>query len=161
MYRIGLICLTMAFYGAFMPESTLYAYIDQKQAYEGIVIHITDSNQMSLEDCDNWHNARGWNGCGYNFVIDKEAGLYDARGFNKTGAHTLNKKNRIRLSGRPNESLIGVAFVTKDRATKDQLETFRAWIRQHGLEGLPLYGHNQFQYKRCPGSVLKQIQGET
>ena len=73
----------------------------------GIAVHITDSDNMSLEDCNAWHTARGWSGCGYNFVIEPDGNVYEARGFDRVGAHVKGH----------NSALLGIAFVSKDGIT--------------------------------------------
>lgn len=115
-------------------------------AWEGVVVHITDSTHMTKAECDSWHNERGWDGCGYNYVIEPDGSMYAARGANKVGAHAKGY----------NSKYLGVAFVSKNEATKEQLATWHWWYSHNQL---PIYGHNQFSAKRCPGGVLRQIRG--
>ena len=36
---------------------------------KSIVIHCSDSEWGGVADIDRWHKERGWDGCGYHFVI--------------------------------------------------------------------------------------------
>lgn len=61
-----------------------------------IVIHCaaTFSNQnIGADDIDNWHRAKGWNGCGYHFVIKRDGTIeseqdgHPCRAIDEAGAH--------------------------------------------------------------------------
>lgn len=40
-----------------------------KSKVKYIIIHCSDSHYGNKQLIDEWHNARGWNGCGYHYVI--------------------------------------------------------------------------------------------
>ena len=141
-------------------------YIEKSDAqtepikWRGIVVHITDSTHMTKEECDAWHRERGWDSCGYSFVIDDSGDIYEARGFDKIGAHTLGR----------NEQYLGLAFVTKGDINQAQLETFRDWHRlvkkRFGatdgvVKTMPVYPHSRFnKNKACPGEkVWRKVNG--
>ena len=133
--------------GAILAQnSVLWALEAQKTAsWQGVVIHISDSDHMTPEECDEWHRARGWDGCGYSFVVQKDGSIYEARGFSKIGAHTRWQNAR----------LLGFCFVTKGCANKEQVEAFVSWLAQAEVMYGPLkvYPHKQFANKLCPGEV--------
>ena len=120
--------------------------------WKGVVVHISDSDQMTPDQCDEWHSARGWDGCGYNFVVEPDGAIYEARGWNKVGAHVKGH----------NSKYLGFCFVSKDAATPEQLASFRAWLAQaEGLFGFTdkdVFPHRHFNNgKRCPGAVWEQL----
>jgi len=55
-----------------------------------ILIHCSAvrPNQRSRKaDIDRWHRARGWKGCGYHYVIDRDGNIEEGRPLNMIGAH--------------------------------------------------------------------------
>lgn len=110
-----------------------------------VIVHHSDSNAMTLDQCNEWHRARGWDSCGYNFIIQRDGTVNTARGWNKVGAHCKGF----------NRAFLGVCFVGKDYATPEQIRAFKAWFG-----GRPFYGHKNFGKTLCPGKMLEQIRGE-
>ena|SRR3990167_6298170 len=117
-------------------------------AWRGVVIHISDSTHMTCEECNAWHREKGWDSCGYNFVIEPDGTAYEGRGINKVGAHAKGY----------NSKYVGICFVSTDRATPEQLNTYRKLTRQYDLDLLPRYSHHQLnRSKRCGTTVLEQL----
>ena len=115
--------------------------------WQGIIVHISDSNHMTKEECNDWHKARGWDSCGYNFVIEPDGVIYEARGINKVGAHAKGF----------NSKYLGICFVSKHEATQEQLNSYKSLIKQYQLD-LPTFPHAQFnKHKVCGLVVIKQI----
>lgn len=69
---------------------------------EYLIIHTSDSPdslKLGAYDIDQWHKQRGWDGCGYNYVVNRdgivELGRLEretpagARGYNKNGIHIV------------------------------------------------------------------------
>lgn len=55
-----------------------------------IVVHCsaTRANQtIDITDIDRWHRERGWNGCGYHYVITRDGRIQGGRALNQIGAH--------------------------------------------------------------------------
>lgn len=55
-----------------------------------IVVHCsaTKSNSdIGLDEIDDWHRARGWDGCGYHAVIRRSGLIEYGRHFDRPGAH--------------------------------------------------------------------------
>lgn len=56
-----------------------------------IVVHCsaTRANQtIDITDIDRWHRDRGWNGCGYHYVITRDGKIQGGRSLTQAGAHT-------------------------------------------------------------------------
>lgn len=127
---------------------TTICFANEKQIqWQAVVVHISDSESMSKDQCNEWHKGRGWDSCGYNFVIEKDGTIYEGRGINKVGAHTKGY----------NSKYIGICFVSKNKATKDQLDTFKKLLVQYELDKLPIYPHANFANKLCGIEVAKQL----
>ena len=110
-----------------------------------VIVHHSDSDRMTLAQCNEWHKARGWDSCGYNFIIQRDGTIDTSRGWNKTGAHCKGF----------NSLYLGVCFVGKDYATEAQIEAFRKMF--HGQR---FYGHKDFRKTECPGKMLEQLKEE-
>lgn len=123
-----------------------FAYCLPAQAWQGVVVHISDSDHMTPAECNTWHKARGWDSCGYNYVIEPDGVVYEARG-NKRGAHTKGY----------NSKYLGICFVSKNKANPAQLETFHNLVHQYELENLPIYPHANFANKECGIELAKQL----
>jgi hypothetical protein len=123
--------------------------------WSGIVAHHTASSHMTLKECNAWHRQRGWDGCGYNYIIDRSGDIIEARGDRRTGAHTKGK----------NRDLLGVALVGFGgkhhpyRITQKQINGLR--ILHAELEArygrLPIYPHSHFGKTDCPGGYIREI----
>lgn len=119
------------------------------QAWDSIVIHISASTHMTQDECNQWHRERGWKDCGYNFVVEPDGTIYEARGWDRIGAHTKGQNSRR----------LGFCFVTKDCANEEQIKAFIAWLGQaESLFGrLTVHPHREFARKDCPGNVWHQL----
>lgn len=117
-------------------------------AWEGVIVHYTDSERMSLNDCNEWHNARGWNGCGYSFIIQKDGTIDTARGFEREGAHCRGYNKRF----------LGIAFVAKGTANDRQLRAFKDFLVDNaGKVGRVIRGHKELGKTECPGQIMEQL----
>jgi hypothetical protein len=132
--------------------------------WQCIVIHHTASETGSLSEIDRWHRGKGWDGCGYHFVVGNGTGSLDglvepsARWQSQsTGAHTrLNDDHPD--SNYYNEHGIGIVLVgnfENSRATERQLESLVQLLRFLRLTcGIPesrIYVHKDLKVTDCPG----------
>lgn len=118
--------------------------------WEGIVVHHTDSTHMSLGECNEWHKARGWEGCGYNFIIEPSGRLIEARGFGKVGAHARGFNSRM----------LGIALVGTETFSVSQLRTLRQFVANvRGKYPIRrVFLHRDIGATECPGATLfKQV----
>ena len=126
------------------------AWADAPPNWDRVIVHISDSDHMTPQECDEWHRARGWEGCGYNFVIEPDGAVYAARGYEKVGAH---------IKGL-NRTALGICFVTKDIASFEQIQAFNGWLEQTRsmYSIMAVLPHRHFNKgKRCPGGVWDQL----
>lgn len=123
-----------------------------EETWNRVIVHISDSTHMTQDECNDWHRQRGWDGCGYNFVVEPDGVIYAARGYEKVGAHVAGH----------NTGSLGFCFVTTNLATPEQLEAYRSWLAQTRAEfgNLPVFPHRFYNHgKTCPAGVWEQIGG--
>ena len=135
-----------------LPRSTMADTPKQTGAglkWEGVIIHHTASERMSLADCNAWHKKRGFDECGYSFIIQPNGNTQTARGYEKVGAHSKGQ----------NRTHLGVAFVGTNEATSEQLRGFRLLYERirEKYGRLPITGHNEHRATECPGRMHRQI----
>lgn len=64
-----------------------------------LVIHCADtkpSMDIGKKEIDRWHRKRGFNGCGYHFIIRRDGKIEEGRPVTTPGAHAL-PHNRVSL----------------------------------------------------------------
>jgi N-acetylmuramoyl-L-alanine amidase len=62
----------------------------QKSKIKYLVVHCSatkGSRNHKFEDVDFWHRKKGWDGCGYHYVIERDGTIKAGRPENKRGAH--------------------------------------------------------------------------
>jgi len=83
--------------------------------WKGIVVHHSGSNFDNLEKIDTYHRSKGWDCCGYHFVIEKGGEVKIGRILTKIGAHAKTcGPNR-------NKSHIGICLCGDKEFNIDQL----------------------------------------
>jgi len=106
---------------------------------EFIVAHITDTRlDYDLEMCNNGHKARGFDSCGYNWLILRDGTVQESRGL-VVGAHAKGY----------NAMSYGVGLVGRDDVTGAQVRAFVVLVERLGdLRVRPHYELNA--NKTCP-----------
>lgn len=119
-----------------------------------IIIHCTATEagqEVSVAEIDKWHTAKGWDGCGYHFIIHLDGRISYGRPVTKVGAHCKGH----------NRGSIGIAYVggLKDGVPTDTrtVEQFRAMLQLCSdlVDMYPnivaIHGHNYYNPKKaCP-----------
>lgn len=123
-----------------------------------IIVHCSDSSFGDVGLIDEWHRQRGWNGCGYHFVItngvlnhgkpyNKELdGLIQrGRGLSQVGAHCKGQ----------NYDSVGVCLIGRHHFSAKQLyhalPTVVMTLGELGLTWEDVYCHCEFNsLKSCP-----------
>ncbi len=137
-----------------------------------IIIHHSESDTGSLRDIDSWHKAKGWDGCGYHFVIGNGTGSRDGQiemsyrwHSQLTGAHcrlTADEEMRRGLhENYYNEHGIGICLVGRfndERPTPRQMESTARLVRYLmdacSIPSAKVYGHGDLKATDCPGRFL-------
>lgn len=73
----------------FKWKSKELAQMKPLQQVEYLVVHHSDSRDVSIEEIDRWHKGNGWTGVGYHYVIRANGAVEKGRPDNKQGAHVL------------------------------------------------------------------------
>ena len=119
-----------------------------------IVIHCSatpPSMDVSAQDIDKWHKARGFDMIGYHYFVDLAGLVHQGRGIDIVGAHA--KSN--------NHNTIGICYAggvdenknPADTITKTQRDSISNLIISLGLilqKPLKVIGHNELSTKACP-----------
>lgn len=126
-----------------------WAHSAEISRWSGIVVHWSDSAEMTLDQCNEWHNARGWDGCGYNYIIQRSGAVDIARGFDRVGAHAKGY----------NSQFLGICFVGNTAPTPEQIAAWKDLkIKLEAKLGvLPIFPHADLGATECPGPVLKKM----
>lgn len=105
-----------------------------------------DFNKFTLKDIDRWHRERGWNGCGYHWVVGRPGQIEIGRDPSVMGAHT---------SGHNHNSL-GICLIGTKEITREQvvslLDLYRYIKSQYNITWASWFGHYELNSKKtCPG----------
>lgn len=114
-----------------------------------IIIHHTEEVGWNIYKVDEYHKSLGWNGIGYNYFIEEDGRVEEARGMN-IGAHTIgfnNKSIGICLSGN----------FDFDYPSNEQIESLyklcNYFMNIYNIEKSRVLGHREINgvNKSCPG----------
>lgn len=127
-----------------------------------IILHCAatpEGKDFTVQQIDQWHRQRGFNGIGYHFVIYRDGSVHTGRDINKVGAHCTGQ----------NTGSIGICYIggcaadgktPKDTRTEAQKKALRELVeklcQQYGISRNNVYGHNEFAAKACPSFDVKK-----
>jgi N-acetylmuramoyl-L-alanine amidase len=113
---------------------------------EYLVVHCTDSpNDRDVEAADihQWHLERGFDGIGYNFVIQRSGKLEKCRPTYWEGAHAAGH----------NHHSLGICLVGRDQYTLGQYKTLKEllYVLKFQYQDAEIVGHYELDdSKTCP-----------
>lgn len=124
-----------------------------------IIIHCSASPEGrpdTIDDIDRWHRARGWNSCGYHYVVHLDGSIHTGRPLEKAGAHCTGY----------NQSSIGVCYIggltadrcnSKDTRTAKQRAALRTLLTdlRRRFPKAAILGHRDLARKACPSFDAK------
>lgn len=118
-----------------------------------IIIHCTatkEGEDYTVDDIRRWHKERGFDDCGYHFVVRLDGTVEQGRPISIAGAHCKGH----------NANSIGIAYVggldkdgrPKDTRTAAQRDALLClvWRVKQAYPDAKVYGHNAFANKACP-----------
>lgn len=119
-----------------------------------IIIHCSATlgdRDYTVQDIDRWHRNRGWNGCGYHYVVLRDGTIQTGRPHEQIGAHC----------GGHNIHSIGVCYIggldpdtcnPTDTRTPEQKQALTDLLRvlKRLFPNATIHGHNEFSKKPCP-----------
>ena len=122
-----------------------------------VIFHHAAMDTASVHDMHNYYLDQGQAGIGYNFYIRKDGTIYEGRGWNKVGAHTVNF----------NSTSIGICcegYYHNDEQgytqapPKEQIKSLIALIAEakNRYTITSIGGHSDFNATVCPGSLFPE-----
>jgi N-acetyl-anhydromuramyl-L-alanine amidase AmpD len=119
-----------------------------------IIIHCSAVRPWQVsgqQDIDRWHRQKGWNGCGYHYVVRRDGTIETGRPLEMVGAHCVHH----------NQHSIGVCYeggldadgLTADTRTAAQKVAMRQLLEKlhEQFPKAVIAGHNVFDpTKDCP-----------
>lgn len=124
-----------------------------------IIIHCSATPSgvgYTVRDIDRWHREKGWNGCGYHYVVLLDGTIEQGRPLRQAGAHCLNH----------NAHSIGICYIggldsrgnPSDTRTPEQRDVLRSLVQslKKRFPGATVHGHNEFAAKACPCFRVKE-----
>lgn len=124
-----------------------------------IIIHCSATSEgvdYTVRDIDRWHREKGWNGCGYHYVVLLDGTIEQGRPLRLAGAHCLNH----------NAHSIGICYIggldskgtPSDTRTQKQRDVLRSLVQslKKRFPGATVHGHNEFAAKACPCFRVKE-----
>ena len=116
--------------------------------WTGIVVHHSDSGpETTRDDIDLWHKQKGWDGCGYHFVIEWDGSIKYGRSLSKAGAHAKTGKPYSR-----NSTHIGICLVGRDKFTDAQLRSLKGLVKN--LSNMFPIQSVERHHEQCPGKAI-------
>lgn len=123
-----------------------------------VILHCSDSEFGDIKLIDQWHKARGWQGCGYHYVVTNgviehgkpynpalDGVVQQGRLLTQIGAHCQGQ----------NADSIGVCLIGRHHFTGKQLyqalPNLILMLRDIGIGWRDVFGHCEFtKLKTCP-----------
>lgn len=124
-----------------------------------IILHCSatpENKNFTVEDITKWHNAKGWDGCGYHYVIHLDGTIHSGRYIEKAGAHCLGH----------NSNSIGICYIggvdknnkPKDTRTDAQKKSLIILVHEllikYNLKLCQVHCHYEYAAKACPSFKL-------
>jgi N-acetyl-anhydromuramyl-L-alanine amidase AmpD len=118
-----------------------------------VILHYSYSDDVSAATIDGWHRARGWNGCGYHYVVRKDGKVENGRPVETVGAHCYGF----------NTNSIGICLTGSDKmlwypsaAQYDSLQTLlQDLMKRFNIPSMNIFFHREKKATSCPGRLDK------
>lgn len=130
-----------------------------------IILHCSatpENKNFTVEDITKWHKAKGWDGCGYHYVIHLDGTIHNGRPIEKVGAHCLGH----------NANSIGICYIggvdkngkPKDTRTDAQKKALIILVHEllvkYNLKLFQVRCHYEYAAKACPSFKLEDFKKE-
>lgn len=132
-------------------------YTRRKRTTKIIVHHTAAIQDLTVQDLDAMHRARGYKGVGYNIYIRKNGTVYVGRGEDAIGAHAGAKANM-------NSQSVGICLSGNfeiEQPTLAQLESLVPLLtrlcRKYILTANAIIGHRDVTPTLCPGKFMPMM----
>jgi N-acetylmuramoyl-L-alanine amidase len=121
-----------------------------------IILHCSDSPHGRGDDARTihaWHQAKGWDGIGYHYVILESGEVQRGRPHYWTGAHVRGE----------NLNSLGICLMGEKQFTHAQFSALKGLLRSliDQYPGAVIYGHSDFDSnKTCPNFNVRDLVDE-
>lgn len=127
-----------------------------------IILHCSatpENKNFTVEDITKWHIAKGWDGCGYHYVIHLDGTIHNGRPLQKNGAHCLGH----------NTNSIGICYIggvdkngkPKDTRTDAQKKALIILVHEllvkYNLKLYQVHCHYEYAAKACPSFKIEDF----
>lgn len=119
-----------------------------------VIIHCSatkNKEECDISTIDKWHRERGWEMCGYHYVIQPDGRVQRGRPESKVGAHCEGA----------NKDSIGICLIGTDKYTKDQFLSLRGLIEEiclrYKIPVTEIYMHHEFESAKKQGKTCPNI----
>ena len=120
-----------------------------------IILHCSatkEGKDFKTADIDKWHRDQGWTCVGYNYVIELDGTIVEARGEEYVGAHCTGHNSfsiGICYIGGVDEA--GISKDTRTAAQKEAMIWLIKWLlKKYNLKIQDVHCHNEYCKKACP-----------
>lgn len=120
-----------------------------------------DGEHAYLRHIESFHvQTRGYAAIGYSYIIMPSGRVYEGRGWNRKGAHTLDPKDADSDGKLVENDDIGICFAgtfTKKPPTRRARLAYRMLLRRLRHKGVRIdktYGHRHAFATSCPGDAI-------
>jgi len=124
-----------------------------KRPIQEIILHCSATRHgVTAKQIKRYHvNDRGWDDCGYHFIIDSKGTINPMRNINRRGAHCKGRNDKsvgiCYVGGRDNKGKMHRITPKQRKALED---TINGLFLELG-KIIPVYGHNDYNpLKECP-----------
>lgn len=114
-----------------------------------LILHHTAANNQSVQQIHQIHRNLGWAGIGYNFYIRQDGSIWQGRGWDNVGAHTVNY----------NSTSIGISFEGNysEQTTMPQAQYNSGVVMVQLAKSMfptisRVCGHRDLNQTACPGT---------
>lgn len=130
-----------------------------------IIVHCADTREgkaFTVADIDRWHRERGWNGCGYHYVITIDGKVEPGRPVEQVGAHCKNRnKNSIGICYIGGRDLEGKIKDTRTDAQKDAMRNLiHDLMQRYDISIENVRCHYEFDTRACPSFSVQKLHKE-
>jgi len=113
---------------------------------KGIIYHCSDSPQGrgdTAKTIHSWHLQRGWDGCGYHYIILEDGTIEPGRPEYWMGSHARGYNDFLGIMLIGKDSFTDAQFISQAKLTK-KLKA------KYGFDNSMIKGHYEVSKKTCP-----------
>lgn len=120
-----------------------------------IILHCSatkEGKDIKTAEINRWHKEQGWLCIGYNYVIELDGTIVEARGEDYVGSHCVgHNSNSIGICYIGGVDEAGISKDTRTAAQKEAMIWLVKWLlKKYNLKIQDVHCHNEYCKKVCP-----------